>query len=161
MLSRGYRIIPVNPKITDWIGEKAYSSLLEVPDKIDIVNVFSPSDAVPDVVNRHQISSSDLDAGGVIHEKPREGTQMRHLRRNGPMHFGKSIASESKKLFTTETRSTENFLVFLATSIHDGPGTLLNENVSATDIFLLGHSVKLENPDLNFLIFLCVSVSLR
>jgi uncharacterized protein len=51
MRSQGYRIIPVNPNITDWEGEKAYPSLLEVPEKIDIVNIFRRSEAVPDVVD--------------------------------------------------------------------------------------------------------------
>ena len=50
MQSQGYRIIPVNPNITQWEGEKAYASLLEVPEKIDIVDVFRRSEAVPEVV---------------------------------------------------------------------------------------------------------------
>ena len=52
MRSQGYRIIPVNPNITEWEGEKAYPSLLDVPGKIDIVNVFRRSDAVPEVVEQ-------------------------------------------------------------------------------------------------------------
>ena len=52
MRSQGYRIIPVNPNITAWIGEKAYPSLLDVPEKIDLVNVFRRSDAVPAVVEQ-------------------------------------------------------------------------------------------------------------
>lgn len=40
MQDRGYKIIPVNPTIRESLGEKAYPSLLDVPDKVDIVNVF-------------------------------------------------------------------------------------------------------------------------
>ena len=40
MQSRGYRIIPVNPQIESSLGEKAYPSLLDVPERIDIVNIF-------------------------------------------------------------------------------------------------------------------------
>jgi len=40
MQTHGYRIIPVNPRIREVLGEPAYSSLLEVPEKIDIVNIF-------------------------------------------------------------------------------------------------------------------------
>lgn len=47
----GYRIIPVNPVETEVLGEKAYASLSEVPQKIDIVDVFRRSDAVPEVVD--------------------------------------------------------------------------------------------------------------
>jgi predicted CoA-binding protein len=52
MQSQGYRIIPVNPNITEWEGKKAYPSLLDVPGKIDIVNVFRRPDAVPEVVEQ-------------------------------------------------------------------------------------------------------------
>jgi len=52
MQSQGYRIIPVNPNIQQWEGEKAYASLLDVPGKIDIVNVFRRPDAVPEVVEQ-------------------------------------------------------------------------------------------------------------
>ena len=52
MQSQGYRIIPVNPNIKEWEGEKAYPSLLDVPEKIDIVDVFRRPDAVPEVVEQ-------------------------------------------------------------------------------------------------------------
>ncbi len=50
MQSQGYRVIPVNPEIRESLGEKAYSSLSEVPEKIDIVNVFRRPEFVPEVV---------------------------------------------------------------------------------------------------------------
>lgn len=52
MQSHGYRIIPVNPKITECLGEKAYRSLLDVPGKIDIVNIFRRSELVEEVVDQ-------------------------------------------------------------------------------------------------------------
>jgi predicted CoA-binding protein len=52
MQSHGYRIIPVNPNITECLGEKAYSSLLEVPEKIDLVDVFRRSEFVDGVVDQ-------------------------------------------------------------------------------------------------------------
>ena len=50
MQSQGYHIIPVNPMIAGSLGEKSYPSLLDVPEKIDIVNVFRRSEHVPEVV---------------------------------------------------------------------------------------------------------------
>jgi predicted CoA-binding protein len=47
----GYRIIPVNPTETEVLGEKAYATLAEVTEKIDIVDVFRRPEAVPDVVD--------------------------------------------------------------------------------------------------------------
>jgi uncharacterized protein len=52
MQTQGYRIIPVNPNIEESLGEKAYASLLEVPEKIDIVNVFRRPDQVEEVVDQ-------------------------------------------------------------------------------------------------------------
>jgi predicted CoA-binding protein len=50
MQSQGYRVIPVNPMIRVSLGEKAYARLREVPEKIDIVNLFRRSEFVPEVV---------------------------------------------------------------------------------------------------------------
>ena len=44
MQSQGYRVIPVNPNETEVLGQKAYATLAEVPDKIDLVDVFRRSD---------------------------------------------------------------------------------------------------------------------
>jgi len=74
MQSQGYRIIPVNPNITEWLGEKAYPALLDVPEKIDIVNVFRRSDAVPEVVEQAiQIQAPAIwMQEGVMHEEAAE-----------------------------------------------------------------------------------------
>ena len=46
--SVGYRVIPVNPNEKEVLGEKCYASLLDIPEKIDIVNVFRrPETTVP------------------------------------------------------------------------------------------------------------------
>lgn len=44
-----YRIVPVNPNATEVLGEHAYESLLDVPEKVDIVDVFRRPDAVDEV----------------------------------------------------------------------------------------------------------------
>jgi uncharacterized protein len=74
MQSQGYRIIPVNPNITEWEGEKAYPSLLEIPDKIDIVNIFRRPEAVPEVVEQAiQIKAPAIwMQEGVVHEQAAE-----------------------------------------------------------------------------------------
>ena len=50
MKRAGYRIIPVNPNETEVLGEKAYARLEDVPEKIDIVDVFRRSEYVRGVV---------------------------------------------------------------------------------------------------------------
>ncbi|HXU15333.1 MAG TPA: CoA-binding protein [Terriglobales bacterium] len=52
MQEQGYRVIPVNPHIQEALGEDAYPSLLDVPDKIDIVNVFRRPEFVEEIVDQ-------------------------------------------------------------------------------------------------------------
>ena len=47
MQEAGYRVIPINPRIESALGEKAYSSLREVPERVDIVNVFRRAEEIP------------------------------------------------------------------------------------------------------------------
>jgi len=48
----GYRVIPVNPREPEILGEKSYPSLLDIPDPVDIVNVFRKPDAVPEIAEQ-------------------------------------------------------------------------------------------------------------
>src|SRR5687767_15931377 len=43
----GYRVIPVNPREPDILGERSFKSLLEIPGQVDVVNVFRAPDALP------------------------------------------------------------------------------------------------------------------
>ena len=47
----GFRVVPVNPKETEVLGERAYPSVKDVPDQIDIVNIFRRPARVPEVVD--------------------------------------------------------------------------------------------------------------
>ena len=74
MQSHGYRIIPVNPQADEVLGEKSYSSLLDVPEPIDIVDIFRRSEFVPEIVD--QAIQSKARAiwmqEGVVHEAAAE-----------------------------------------------------------------------------------------
>jgi predicted CoA-binding protein len=52
MQSHGYRVIPVNPKIQSCLGERSYSSLPEIPERIDIVNIFRRPEFVSEIVDQ-------------------------------------------------------------------------------------------------------------
>jgi uncharacterized protein len=71
MQTHGYRIIPVNPKIDECLGERAYPSLLDVPEKIDIVDIFRRPEFVEEIVD--QAIQLKVPAvwmqEGVIHEE--------------------------------------------------------------------------------------------
>lgn len=51
LLAAGYRVIPVNPKETEVLGQKAYASLRDIPDKVDIVDVFRRSEDTPSIAD--------------------------------------------------------------------------------------------------------------
>jgi len=52
MQAQGYKIIPVNPTINEALGETAFPSLLDIPDKIDIVIIFRRPEYVEDIVDQ-------------------------------------------------------------------------------------------------------------
>jgi hypothetical protein len=74
MQSQGYRIIPVNPQIESCLGEKAYPSLLDVPEKIDVVNIFRRPEFVEEIVDQAiQLKTPAVwMQEDVIHEKAAE-----------------------------------------------------------------------------------------
>ena len=74
MQTQGYRIIPVNPTIHGSLGERSYASLLEVPEKIDIVNIFRRPEYVEEIVDqaiRLKIPAIWMQES-VIHERAAE-----------------------------------------------------------------------------------------
>lgn len=50
MKQHGYKIIPVNPSYDEILGEKCYPSLLDIPEPVDIVDIFRRSEEVPPIV---------------------------------------------------------------------------------------------------------------
>ena len=59
--SVGYRIIPVNPRETEVLGEKSYARLEDIPEHVDIVDIFRRSEFVPGIVE----SAIHIGARGV------------------------------------------------------------------------------------------------
>jgi hypothetical protein len=52
MQSAGYRIIPVNPNETEVLGERCYATLRDVPEPVDIVDIFRRPEHVPELVEQ-------------------------------------------------------------------------------------------------------------
>jgi predicted CoA-binding protein len=50
--AKGYRVIPVNPHETEVIGEKAFPSLEDVPEAIDVVNMFRRPEETPEIARQ-------------------------------------------------------------------------------------------------------------
>ena len=73
LIARGYRIIPVNPGYDEILGQKSYKSLSDIPDKIDIVDIFMRSEKVLPVVEeaiKHNPKAIWLQLG-IINEEAR------------------------------------------------------------------------------------------
>jgi len=51
LIEKGYNIIPVNPTADEILNKKCYHELSDVPDQVDIVDVFRPSEQVIPVIN--------------------------------------------------------------------------------------------------------------
>ncbi len=51
MQEHGYRIVPVNPNVTEVLGEKSYADLESIPFPVDMVNIFRRPEAVPPFVD--------------------------------------------------------------------------------------------------------------
>ena len=49
LLAAGFTVIPVNPTETEVLGQRAYASLAEIPDRVDIVNVFRRAEQTPEI----------------------------------------------------------------------------------------------------------------
>jgi len=50
--ARGFRIIPVNPFADELFGERVYRSVLEIPEKVDLVDVFRPAADAPEIARQ-------------------------------------------------------------------------------------------------------------
>jgi len=71
MQHAGYRIIPVNPRETQVLGERCYPDLDSIPDAVDIVDIFRRSEYVPEIVDAAIRKGAKVIwmQEGVIHEE--------------------------------------------------------------------------------------------
>ncbi|MCA1617496.1 MAG: CoA-binding protein [Acidobacteria bacterium] len=98
----GYRIVPVNPREKEILGEQSYASLREIPFAIDVVDVFRQPDALPDIANDAIASGAKVlwAQFGVIHFDAAETAtraglhvvmdrcmKVEHARHMGRMHW--------------------------------------------------------------------------
>lgn len=78
LVDSGYEVIPVNPFADEVLGRRAYDSLTDVPDEIDIVDVFRPSEEVPgivdDLLERDEVSALWLQLD-IAHEDAAQRAQ--------------------------------------------------------------------------------------
>lgn len=90
---QGYRIIPVHPQATAVLGEKAYRALAEVPEPIDLVDVFRASDAVPELLG-------EMKALGLNHAWLQEGVTCGEIPAGMTVVQDRCLLKEHRRLLT-------------------------------------------------------------
>ena len=67
----GYRVIPVNPAVAEVFGEKSYPTLADIPEPVEIVDVFRRSEFVPEIVEQAIAKGAKVVwlQEGVVHEE--------------------------------------------------------------------------------------------
>ena len=51
LIDHGYNVIPVNPTVNEILGRKSYPAVSEIPEDVDVVDVFRRSEDVPSVID--------------------------------------------------------------------------------------------------------------
>ena len=71
LMEHGYDVVPVNPAISGWLGKKSFPDLPAVLQKVEVVDIFRKSDAVPELVEQAlKIGAKAVwMQEGVIHEE--------------------------------------------------------------------------------------------
>jgi hypothetical protein len=80
---RGFRIIPVNPYADTLFGERAYRTLLDVPDRVDLVDVFRPSADTPEVARQ----AAAIGAGALWLQQDIRSDEARRIAEEAGMDF--------------------------------------------------------------------------
>jgi predicted CoA-binding protein len=101
MQSAGYRIIPVNPRETEVLGERAYATLDAVRDPVDIVDIFRRSEFVPEIVDAAiRIGAKCVwMQEGVVHEDAAAKARAAGLE----VVMDRCILKEHRKMLTART----------------------------------------------------------
>jgi uncharacterized protein len=102
MQQHGYRIVPVNPRYTEVLGERCYASLTDIPDKVDLVDVFRRTDDVLPIAHQaitigarclwQQIGVMNLEAERLVQQAGMDSVMNRcvkieHARLFGGLHW--------------------------------------------------------------------------
>lgn len=51
LIQQGFNVIPVNPTVSEVLGRRSYSAVSDIPDRVDVVDIFRKSEDVPPIVN--------------------------------------------------------------------------------------------------------------
>ena len=101
LIEHGYNVIPVNPTVNEVLGRRAYPNIADIPEKVDIVDVFRKSEDIPavidDALKKDGIKVFWMQLG--IHNEDAE----RKAKENGiDVVYNRCMMEEHKRLFDEE-----------------------------------------------------------
>jgi predicted CoA-binding protein len=101
LLEHGYNILPVNPTTHEIMGRRSYSSIAEIPDPVDIVDIFRKSEDVPavilDAIKKPGIKVVWMQEGIYNEEAEAKAKAM-----GMDVVFNRCMMAEHERLFTTD-----------------------------------------------------------
>jgi predicted CoA-binding protein len=87
LLRHGWRIIPVNPNTSELWGQRAYPTLDEIPEPVDLVNVFRPAPDCPDVARL----AVAIGAGALWLQQGIVSTEARQIAEGGGLDYCEDV----------------------------------------------------------------------
>jgi predicted CoA-binding protein len=99
LIQNGYNVIPVNPTVSEVLGRKSYSTITDIPERVDIVDIFRKSEDVPPIVDdaihkKDQIKVIWMQEGIYSEEAEKKAKE------NGlEVVFNRCMMAEHKRLF--------------------------------------------------------------
>lgn len=99
LIQNGYNVIPVNPTVSEVLGRKSYPTITDIPERVDIVDIFRKSEDVPPIVDdaihkKDQIKVIWMQEGIYSEEAEKKAKE------NGlEVVFNRCMMAEHKRLF--------------------------------------------------------------
>lgn len=99
LIQNGFNVIPVNPTVSEVLGRKSYSTITDIPERVDIVDIFRKSEDVPPIVDdaihkKDQIKVIWMQEGIYSEEAEKKAKE------NGlEVVFNRCMMAEHKRLF--------------------------------------------------------------
>ena len=102
LINQGYNVIPVNPTITEVLGKKSYPTIADVPQKIDIVDIFRRSEDVPAVIDDALHKKDEIKViwmqSGIYNEDAERKAKQHGI----DVVYNRCMMEEHRRLFSAE-----------------------------------------------------------
>jgi uncharacterized protein len=102
LMDQGYNIIPVNPTITEVLGEKSYPTIADVTQKIDIVDIFRKSEDVPIVIDDALHKKDEIKVIWMQSGIYNEDAERKAKQHGMDVVYNRYMMEEHRRLFSAE-----------------------------------------------------------